>query len=141
MKSKAIALAVFAVSLSFVLACITVNIYFPEAAVQQAASQIVDEVRQQNVKDKGPAEPVKKQPVSWNDGFSVVPAAFAQQETSVSTPTIRALKDSMKQRFPALKPYYDGGNVGENNTGFVDVRNDAALSLKDTAALRDLVRE
>jgi uncharacterized protein YdbL (DUF1318 family) len=141
MKSKVIRLAVFAASLSLALACITVNIYFPEAAVQQAASEIVDEVRQQNVKDKGQAEPAKKQTVSRNEGFSLVPAAFAQQETSVSTPTIRAIKDSMKQRFPALKAYYDGGNLGENNTGFVEVRDDGGLSLKDKAAVRDLVRD
>jgi uncharacterized protein YdbL (DUF1318 family) len=141
MKSKVIGLAVFAASLSLALACITVNIYFPEAAVKQAASEIVDEVRQQNVQDKTQPEPVKKQTVSRNEGFSLVPAAFAQQETTVSTPTIRALKDSLKQRFPALKPYYDAGNVGENNNGFVDVRDDSALSLKDKAALRDLVRD
>jgi uncharacterized protein len=141
MKSKVIGLAVFAASLSLALACITVNIYFPEAAVKQAASEIVDEVRQQNVPDKSQPEPVKKQTVSRNAGFSFVPAAFAQQETAVSSPTIRALKDSMKQRFPALKPYYDAGHVGENNNGFVEVRDDSALSLKDKAALRDLVRD
>jgi len=141
MKSKVIGLAVFAATLSLALACITVNIYFPEAAVKQAASEIVDEVRQQNIKDQSQPEPVKKQTVSRNEGFSLVPAAFAQQETTVSTPTIRALKDSLKQRFPALKPYYDAGNVGENNNGFVEVRDDSALSLKDKAALRDLVRD
>ena len=141
MNSKVIGLAVFAATLSLALACITVNIYFPEAAVKQAASEIVDEVRQQNIKDQSQPEPVKKQTVSRNEGFSLVPAAFAQQETTVSTPTIRALKDSLKQRFPALKPYYDAGNVGENNNGFVEVRDDSALSLKDKAALRDLVRD
>ena len=141
MKSQAIGLAALAASLSLALACITVNIYFPEAAVKQAASEIVDEVRQQNIKDQSQSEPVKKQTVSRNEGFSLVPAAFAQQETTVSSPTIRAVKDSLKQRFPALKPYYDAGHVGENNNGFVEVRDDSALSLKDKASLRDLVRD
>jgi len=141
MKSQAFGLAALAASLSLALACITVNIYFPEAAVKQAASEIVEEVRQQNKKDEIRSEPVKKLAVSRNEAFSIVPAAFAQQETSVSTPTIRALKDSMKQRFFDLKPYYDGGNVGENNAGFVEIRDDSALSLKDKAALRDLVRD
>jgi uncharacterized protein YdbL (DUF1318 family) len=141
MKSKGIALAAFAASLSLALACITVNIYFPEAAVKQAANEIVEEVRQQDVKGKSPAEPAKKQTVSQSAGFSFVPAAYAQQETAVSSPTIRAIKDSMKQRFPSLKPFYDAGNVGENNSGFVEVRDDAALSLKDKATLRDLVRD
>jgi hypothetical protein len=141
MKPKAIALAVFAAGLSLALACITVNIYFPEAAVKQAASEIVDEVRQQDTKAKPPAEPAKKQVVSRRAGFTLVPAAYAQQETAVSSPTIRAIKDSMKQRFPSLKPFYDGGNIGENNGGFLEVRDDSGLSLKDKATLRDLVRD
>ncbi len=57
MRSKIIGVAVFTASLCLVLACITVNIYFPEAAVKQAASEIVDEVRQQNTNDKDTAEP------------------------------------------------------------------------------------
>ncbi len=34
-----------AVGLLLALACITVNIYFPEATVKQAAAEIVDEIR------------------------------------------------------------------------------------------------
>lgn len=140
MRSKTIGLAVLTAPLCLVLACITVNIYFPEAAVKQAAAEIVDEVRPQAANDKGKAEPAIKETASRSSGFSLVPAAFAQEETSVSTPTIRALKDAMKLRFPDLKPYYDAGNLGENNAGFVEVRDDSALSLKDKAGLRDLVR-
>jgi hypothetical protein len=140
MRPKIIGTAAFAASLCLVLACITVNIYFPEAAVKQAASEIVEEVRHQNTNDKDTAAPPIKESLSRRGGFSLVPAAYAQQETSVSTPTIRALKDSLKQRFPDLKPFYDGGNIGESNTGFVEVRDDGALGLKDKAALRDLVR-
>jgi uncharacterized protein YdbL (DUF1318 family) len=141
MKSKGIALAALAAACGLALACITVNIYFPEAAVKQAASEIVQDVRPQPPTGKTPAEPAKKQTLSRGAGFSFVPAAFAQQETTVSTPTIRAIKDSMKQRFPSLKPFYDAGNIGENNKGFVEIRNDGSLSLKDKATLRELVRD
>jgi uncharacterized protein YdbL (DUF1318 family) len=141
MKSKGIALAALAATCGLALACITVNIYFPEAAVKQAASEIVQEVRSQAPADKTPTEPPKKQTLSRGASFSFVPAAFAQQETTVSSPSIRAIKDSIKQRFPSLKPFYDAGNIGENNNGFVEVRNDGSLSLKDKATLRDLVRD
>jgi uncharacterized protein YdbL (DUF1318 family) len=141
MRSKGTALTAFAASCVLALACITVNVYFPEAAVKQAAGEIVQEVRHQDTTAKPPAEPVKKQTLSRAAGFSFVPAAFAQQETTVSAPTIRAIKDSLKQRFPTLKPFYDAGNIGENNSGFVEVRNDGSLSLKDKATLRDLVRD
>ncbi|MBE0711850.1 MAG: YdbL family protein [Candidatus Aminicenantes bacterium] len=47
----------------------------------------------------------------------------------------------MKNRFPALKPYFDGGNVGETNKGLLDVRDEAGLNLQAKAALRNLVKD
>jgi len=140
MRSRVIGWTAVAAAFGLVLACITVNIYFPEAAVKQAASEIVDEVRQQDAEQKAKPAAAPKETAARKAGFTLVPAAFAQQETSVSTPTVRALKDSLKQRFPELKRFYDGGNVGETNAGFVEVRDDSALGLKDKATLRDLVR-
>ncbi len=50
---------VTAVGLAFVLACITVNIYFPEAAVKQAADQIENDI-QKKAAEKAGQEPIKK---------------------------------------------------------------------------------
>ena len=47
----------------------------------------------------------------------------------------------MKNRFPALKPYFDGSNVGETNKGMVEVRDEAGLNLQAKAALRNLVKD
>jgi uncharacterized protein YdbL (DUF1318 family) len=122
------------VGLVFVLACITVNIYFPEATVKQAAEQIVDEIRKKDAVEKLAALPE-------STPFAFVPAAYAQEATSVSTPAIRALKEAMKSRFPALKPYFDGGNIGETNKGLLDVRDEAGLNLQAKGALRNLVKD
>jgi len=127
-----------AVGLVFVLACITVNIYFPEATVKQAAAEIVDEIRKTDAEKKAP-EALTALPSAGP--FSLVPAAWAQEATSVSTPAIRALKEAMKNRFPALKPYFDGGNLGETNKGAVEVRDEAGLNLQAKAALRNLVKD
>ena len=35
----------------------------------------------------------------------------------------------------------DAGNIGENNKGLVDVRDEGGLNLKDKAALRGLVKD
>ena len=121
-----------AVGLVFVLACITVNIYFPEATVKQAAAEIVDEIRKTEGEREGPRAPAP---------FSLVPAAYAQEATNVSTPAIRALKDSMKARFAALKPYFDAGNIGESNKGLLEVRDEAGLALQAKGALRNLVKD
>jgi uncharacterized protein YdbL (DUF1318 family) len=133
--------SIAAVGLVFVLACITVNIYFPEATVKQAAEEIVDEIRKKDAEKSG-QEAVKKL-ASLPDPapFSFVPGAYAQEATSVSTPAIRALKEAMKNRFPALKPYFDGGNVGETNKGQLEVRDEAGLNLQAKAALRNLVKD
>jgi len=130
-----------AVGLVFVLACITVNIYFPEATVKQAAAEIVDEIRKTDVEKKAPEAALQVPALQESSSFSFVPAAYAQEETTVSTPAIRALKDSMKNRFPSLKPYFDAGNIGESNKGMLEVRDEAGLNLQAKAALRNLVKD
>jgi len=130
-----------AVGLTFILACITVNIYFPEATVKKTAEEIVEEIRQQEQKkkDEGPRTQLPALPGS--SSFMLVPAAYAQEATNVSTPAIRALKEAMKKRFAELKPYYGGGNTGETNNGLVEIRDEAGLNLQSKAALRKLVKE
>ena len=54
----------------WVIACVTINIYFPEAAVQKTAEEIVDEVR------KSEEEGKKKQEMDIvHASFSLIPAA------------------------------------------------------------------
>jgi uncharacterized protein YdbL (DUF1318 family) len=127
-----------AAGLIFILACITINIYFPEATVRKAADQIVDEIRKQAEEKKAPDALTACPEAS---SFSLVPAAYGQEETNVSTPGIRVLKEAMKVRFAALQPFFNGGNIGETNTGMIDVRDEAGLGLQDKATLRKLVKD
>jgi uncharacterized protein YdbL (DUF1318 family) len=117
-------------------ACVTINIYFPEAAVQKTAEEIVDDVR------KAEEEGKKKQAEDMVlSSFSLVPAAYAQQEETVSSPKIRALKESLREKEPLLLPFFDQGRIGEANDGFIQIRNEDNLSLKDKADLRRLTKE
>lgn len=127
-----------AAGLVVALACITVNIYFPEATVKQAAAEIVDEIRKTEMEKKA-ADALTAIPPAGP--FSLVPAAYAQEATSVSTPAIRALKESMTNRFASLRPYFEAGNVGETNKGTLEVRDEAGLNLQAKAALRNLVKD
>jgi hypothetical protein len=52
----ALPLAAFALS-----ACVTINIYFPAAAVEKAADKIIDEVWKQSDKSASPAAPAVKE--------------------------------------------------------------------------------
>jgi uncharacterized protein YdbL (DUF1318 family) len=130
-----------AAGLLIALACITVNIYFPEATVKQAAAEIVDEIRKTEGEKKAPEAIAALPEPARAPSFALVPAAFAQEATSVSTPAIRALKESMKDRFPTLKPYFDAGNIGETNKGLLEVRDESGLNLQAKAALRNAVRD
>lgn len=142
MKTKFMGFGLFVLSLSLILSCITVNIYFPEATVKKAADEIVEEIRKKEAEGKTNPEAIKEgERMSGQAGFSFVPAAFAQEATTVSNPAIRALKDAMKKRFPSLKPLFEAGNIGENNKGLIDVREEGGLNLKDKAALRGLVKD
>ena len=131
------------VALFFASACVTVNIYFPAAAVERAADQIVKETWGE------PGEPTKTppQPQSRYDALpaklaslNFVGEAHAQEaDINVSNPAIRALKDSIKRRSEAIKPYMDRGNVGIAQDGLLVIRNTDGLSLKERAEVKQLV--
>lgn len=132
MRQKALKLAVISASLLFFFSCLTINIYFPEAEVKKTADEIVSDVRKS---DEDKEEKEKKA------SFSLIPAAYAQQETEVTNPKIRALKQSLKDRFPKLEPFFQGGNIGEKNDGFIEVRDESTLNLQQKSVLRNLVRD
>ena len=127
----------------FYSACVTVNIYFPAAAVERAADEIVKETW------GGPGDPGKTAPQPQSRYFdlpaTIVKLGFVGQahaqdaDINVSNPAIRALKDSIKQRSDAIKPFMDRGNVGIGQDGLLVVRNSDGLSLKERAEITQLV--
>jgi len=123
-----------------------VNIYFPAAAIQKAADQIVDDVRgapEPTPEPKPGQTPDRKSGIEWFRvvAIGVTAAHAAAVDVNVSTPAIRALKESMAARFPQLQPLYGKGAVGETNNGLVTVRDTGALSLKEKADVNRLVSE
>ncbi|MFQ6083375.1 MAG: DUF1318 domain-containing protein [Candidatus Aminicenantia bacterium] len=146
MKSKSIKVTLVSWTILFIFSCVTINIYFPEATVKRTADEIVEEVRKSEEEEEKKDLSSKENRVSnmfssQLSSFSFIPSAYAQQETKVSTPAIRALKESLKERFPKLRPFFNRGNIGERNDGFVQIRNERGLTLKEKALLRRLVKE
>jgi uncharacterized protein len=122
--------------------CVTVNIYFPAAAVERAADEIVKETW------GGRSEPAPKEPpqsllpsAAWKIvSAGWVSAAFAQEaDINISNPAIRALKDSIKSRSGSIKPFMDRGNVGLTRDGLLTVRTTDGLNLKERAEVQQLV--
>jgi len=127
----------------WVSACVTVNIYFPAAAVERAADQIVKETW------GGPQDPAKAPPkpqshLSYSPkrlaALSFIGEAQAQEaDINVSNPAIRALKDSIRNRSSAIKPFMDRGNIGIALDGLLAIRSPDGLNLKERAETKQLV--
>src|SRR6185436_18563964 len=119
------------IAVLLISACVTVNIYFPAAAVERAAEQIVKETW------GGPAAPAKSSapqsfnrfaPVRWASSVLVSDAQAQEADINVSNPAIRALKDSIKERSAAIMPFMDRGNIGIAQDGLLAVRGTDGLN-------------
>lgn len=130
--------------LVFVLtACVTVNIYFPSSAVQKAADEIVDEIRIEKGKPKKD-DKIKQESMYISEklvSLFVISQAYAEINIEVSTPAIRALKETMRGRYQYLQPFYTKGAIGENKDGYVDIRDLANLNLKEKSDIQNLVNQ
>ena len=130
----------FFVALLLVGACVTINIYFPAEKVESVAGEIVDDIRGPRPENQHESDPKRQ-------GFfrgsvllaSLVPAAWAQDATTVSNPAIRELKDRMKTRYAQLTPWFANGVLKEGNDGFVAIAQTSNLGLKDKGTVRNLV--
>ncbi len=125
----------------FMMACITINIYFPAEKVESAAKEIVEEIR-------GHVEDDEKEKILKDEKQSLLlktfmalscSYAFADEVTEVSNPTIRALKEQMKTRFAQIKPYFLKGRLNEGDDGYVILKSTEGLGLKETRDLKNLV--
>ncbi len=122
-------------------ACVTINIYFPAEKVESVAGEIVQDVRGM-MPDKGTDAPKKDKSSALERSYltaALVAAAWAAEETTVSNPTIRALKQQMTARYPAIKPFFKSGVLQEGADGYVAFANAGGLGLKDKRDLTALV--
>ena len=150
-----------------VAACVTINVYFPAAAAEKAADQIIDTVTSRGVAlpVEAPAPPTQPQQsaprgttpptsavpathagmlarLAYGTLTLLVPAAHAQSANmDVSSPEIRALTGSMQQRFGELSRFFDSGAVGLTSDGMIAVRDQNAVGLADRALVARLVAE
>ena len=130
--------------------CVTVNVYFPAAAAEQAADRIIKEIygdKLESAPTPAPAQPdqTSNETLPLNSaGLGLldflVPAASAQEaDIDVSSPAISQLRASMTQRHAQLEPFYAGGMVGMDSQGLITVRDPATVSIKDRNIVNQLV--
>lgn len=144
-------IAVTAVIVAFLGAgaCVTINVYFPAAAAEEAADKIIEEVwgddagkttGEQSSDAGGPVGPgarFARMILDW-----VVPAARAQQANlDISSPAIGKIEASMKARHPQLLPHYNSGAIGLTGNGLVAVRDAKAIPLSARKTVNQLVAD
>ena len=138
--SKPLWMAFFACAV-LVGACVTINIYFPAEKVESVAEEIVSEVRGTDAEETdGPQEKEKQSGLGGTILVFWPASAWAEEVTTVSNASIRALKDAMKVRYQQLKPFYQKGILLEGNDGYLSLANSEGLGLKEKRDLNNLVQ-
>lgn len=132
-------------------ACVTINVYFPEAAAQEAADRFIDEVigPDEAPDAEGEADAFVPAPQGATSALPaaalaildwVIPPAHAQVNIDINTPEIRAIQSRMNARFSKdLSKHFASGAIGLTNDARVAVRDLSSVSLRDRSALNAAV--
>lgn len=136
-------------------ACVTINIYFPAAAAEEAAREIVRDV----LDVQKPETQTEEQKKSKDDQSALersnmalivagrllemlVPEAHAAAaDINIDTPAISRLRQSMSKRQRSLSPFYRSGTIGFDESGRVAIRDLKAVALKDRNRVKKLVAD
>ncbi|MFU8787837.1 MAG: YdbL family protein [Methylobacter sp.] len=139
MRKIAIAMALL------LTACVTINIYFPAAAAEKAADEIIRDI--QNLAPQK-TEPKASLP-AWQVGIYqlidgalnvvIASAHAAEADLTLDSADIRRLRATMEARFPSLQPLYAAGFIGIQADGLLAVRDAGNVPLKDRNQVTKLV--
>jgi uncharacterized protein YdbL (DUF1318 family) len=127
--------------------CVTINVYFPEAAAQKAADQFIGTVLE-NAKPAPktdtpppPAKPAQPSAMLLN---LLVPVAYAGDAPNIriQNATTEAIRQRMQSRFNGgLGDLFKSGAVGFTHDGMVAVRDASAVPLSQCAQVNATVAE
>jgi uncharacterized protein len=125
--------------MSLIVACVTVNVYFPAKEVDKKAGEIVDDIRKKDPSSSpaplGPQSSLDVLYAYWgNHGL-----AYAQKESGGDNPATQTLKNQIRGRFPRLVPFFQKGGIGEGKNGFLEIRDTKGLSPAEKTDLNPLV--
>ena len=128
-------------------ACVTINIYFPAAAAEKAADEIIKDIQSitpQKTEPKPKASLTDWQIAAfkWLDPAIKVVVSDAQADEAnlnIDSSEIRQLRATMESRFVALQPFYAAGLIGIQADGLLAVKDASSVALKDRNQVNKLV--
>jgi uncharacterized protein YdbL (DUF1318 family) len=148
--------------LALLAACVTINVYFPAAAAQEAADRIIDKVygTDEQAPEKRPdaqpqpeANPQPQPQSQWqHDAVSmrtvaaaldwlIPPAQAAEPDIDIQTPAIQNITASMERRHASLADHYASGAIGMTGDGRIAVRELNAVPLRERSRVQQLVAD
>jgi len=136
----------------FLTSCVTINVYFPAAAAEEAADKIIAQVLGEDAKQGALLQPrgnssqqnrINFHPARILAGFLdiMVPSAHAAANIDISSPAINKLKSSMQARHGKLSPYFKAGAIGYGANGLVVIRDQSAVGLRERGKLKQQVAQ
>lgn len=128
----------------FLTACVTINVYFPAAAAETVADEIIHGIQGDADDQTSPKDGVSQPQSRTNSPLNAlldffVPTADAAVNLDIDTAQIRQLRAAMTKRYSALLPYYQKGFIGIKNDGLLTARNQSKIPLKDKNQVNKLV--
>ncbi len=136
-------------SLLFLTACVTINIYFPAAATEKVADEIIQDIQQgvqkspQSEQQSLLPEPLPTWKISLYQAVDqtlslFISSAYAgDANLSVNTPEIRGIRARMQARFASLRGLYYKGFIGIQVDGLLTQRGN--IPLKERNKVKKLV--
>ncbi len=152
---KTMRLPVLVALLVFVTACVTINVYFPAAAAQEAADRIINRVYGTEGEGEKPAEPAaqpSQQPQSRTSSavtlalvgtlnWLITPAEAAAPNIDIKSPAIQSITAGMEARHSSLAAYYANGAIGMTGDGLIVARDLNAIPLRDRSKVQQLIAD
>lgn len=126
-------------------ACVTINIYFPAAAAEKAADQLINQIQQ-------PEAATKPKPQSHWSGWQLamvetlqqtldwlIAPAHAEADLNIDSAEIRQVSASMQARFGSLAPLYAQGSIGIQADGLLGLRDAGSVPMAERNAVNKLL--
>ncbi len=132
-------LAFFAIN----CAVITVNVYFPTEAVEEAAERIIDEIEGEEESQVESDNSNQQSFLHTNAPLNVfgISTVYADEiDLNLTSPAIRKLIDSMKARNSEIMHFKDKGVFGEANDGMLANKNMSGLDGNEIRTVNRLRR-
>tara|TARA_B100000749_G_scaffold122825_1_gene93813 strand:- start:53005 stop:53595 length:591 start_codon:yes stop_codon:yes gene_type:complete len=112
--------------------CITVNVNFPEAAVQKAADDYVKELykAKQESEEKQNTSSLFEIPGTHFASLSLFPIAHAQAEFSIKSEKAKAIQVKQAKRLDKIDRFKKKGLIGEAENGLLVVKKESSKKIE-----------